>query len=193
MARPVAFTRAVPAARGRQAPAPAVATNVPKKVAVTPRKRVLFGWEVVTDAHFGTAFHQVEVDPHNKALTMQPTTYNWIKNDAAAVQSLADTKAEAVRQMKVTMWEGSRLAPKADPARKPPVAAPGIKLLCHELGLLVQDLARLDSSNPTAVSDAAGRYGRLRDQMADLRLAFTEAEGSFELAQALLIEKMGIE
>lgn len=190
MPRPIAVTRAVPAATGPRRVATPVQANVPK---ARPRGRSMFGWDVIVLPSM-QAPDTVEIDPDDQTLTMRPDTYAWVRNDTAAVQFLAHEKAEAVRTMQVRMADVSKYAATRPPnPNKTPPPSPGIKLLCHELQALVTDLARLDPTNPTAVTDAAGRYGRLRDTMADLRTAFNDAEASFELAQNLLIEKMGIE
>lgn len=199
MPRTAAFTRAVPAATGARRPLGGrVATGVPASSTRRPKPRQLAGWELVLDPAFNVPNHPdvVELDPLQEAMVMAPTTYSWLKNDAQALQDLIGVgKAEAVRQMKVTMWEGARYAPKADPAREPKKVGggAGIKQLCLDLQQLTARLAALDASDADAVGAAALEYARYRDRMAVLRAAFTEAEGSFELAQELLVSKMGVE
>lgn len=132
------------------------------------------------------------IDPMAKTVTVNPKTWSWVKNDNAALGMFTHEKAEAVRLMKVTMYDVSRYAPAADPNRQPPVPM-GITLLCRDLATLVGDMTKLDPADSDEVRKMAVRYGRMRDTMATLRGAFTEAEGSFEVAQALLLQKMGTE
>lgn len=187
-----AFTSNVPASTGPIARMTGMTHAVPAAAKPGARKRKMLGFEVEVDGVFPVMF--VEVDPHNSFLTMNSSTYAVLQTDAAAVQDLAAAKAEAVRQMKVTMWEGAAYAPKADPKRKPQAASPaGIKALVIDLQRLTVDLSGLDATDDAAVTAAAARYGKLRDTMADLRAAFTEAEGSLDLLQDLLVQKMGLD
>lgn len=135
----------------------------------------------------------VTIDPQAKSVAVHPKTWSWAKNDATVLGQFVHEKAEAVRLMKVTMYDVSRYAPAVDPNRKVPPPPMGITLLCRDLATLVGDMTKLDPANAAEVKAMAARYGRMRDTMAVLRAAFTEAEGSFEIAQDLLVQKMGLD
>jgi hypothetical protein len=137
--------------------------------------------------------NQLTIDPMAKTVTVNPRTWSWAKNDNGAMGAFVHEKAEAVRLMKVVMQDVSRYAPQADPNRVVPPVPMGITLLCRDLATLVGDLAALDSTDPVAVQKIAARYGKMRDTMATLRTAFTEAEGAFDVAQQLLVQKMGLD
>lgn len=177
--------------RGRPAPAPAVQYAPP----ITPRPgsagkpKTLGGFALTVDSkQFENKF---VIDPVGREIYVHPKTWSWLKNDNDALGAFVHEKAEAVRLMKVVMMDVSRYAPAVDPNRVPPVPM-GITLLCRDLTKLVADMSGLDPSNAADVKKMAARYGKMRDTMATLRAAFTEAEGNFEVAQALLIKKMDL-
>jgi hypothetical protein len=154
------------------------------------RRRKLGGWPVVVER--GCQADLFHIDPFDEEVTVAPATWSWAKDHPTVMQEFVQEKAEAVRTMQVRMLDVSRYAPARVAApRKPVLQQPsGIKALAADLSKLVADLSVLDAKDDAAVQDAAARYGRARDAMAGLRLAFAEAEGSFETAQALLIAKM---
>ena len=179
-----------PAAR---TPNSAVTVNVavPAKKAAGLRRR-LNGWNLaVLPSHTPDV---VELDPLNEQAVVHPSTWSNIKNDPAAMAVLIHEQSEAVRLMQTRMVDVSPFTPQSKLA-KPRVEpkADGIKKLTTDLTLLVQELSGMDPADTGAVAAAAARYGKYRDVMADLRTAFASAEASFELAQDLLVAKLGDE
>lgn len=187
----------VPAAAAPRAGAPVTGPQ-PRAYALPPavrpatqgKKQTLGGFEVFVVPS------QIEgvigIDPMAKTVTVHPKTWSWFKNDNAVMGAFVHEKAEAVRLMKVTMFDASRYAPAADPKRQVAPVPMGITLLCRDLATLVGDMAAADVTDPAAIRDMARRYGKMRDTMATLRAAFAEAEGAFEVAQDLLVQKMGL-
>lgn len=155
----------------------------------------LGGFVVVVDR--ATPVDQLRIDPVNSGpqavgiVTVHPDTWKWAKREPAVMGEFVHEKAEAVRLMQVRCLDVSRHAPAVVKPRKPVLQPPsGIKALCLDLQRLVADLSVVDPSDAQQVADLAQRYGRARDAIRELRAAFTEAEGSFETAQALLLAKM---
>lgn len=187
------FTRTVPAAMPGSVPVTGkgpVAYAPPARAKTTSRGKQLAGLDVVVDS--AVALNEWWIDPIAKVLRVHANTWSWSKNDNAVMGHFVHEKAEAVRQMKVTMFDVSAYAPAVDGSRQP--APPlGITLLCRDLEKLVQRLAALDTTDPKAVQSAAAEYGKHRDTMARLRAAFDDAEGRFDTAQALLLQKMGLD
>lgn len=178
---------------GRPAAAPTVkyAPPLAARPSASGGRKTLGGFALViisvTDENVMT------IDPQAKSVSVHPKTWSWVKDDQAALGMFTHEKAEAVRQMKVVMYDVSKYAPAADPNRVVPPVPMGITLLCRDLQKLVGDMSAADVTDPKAIRDMARRYGKMRDTMATLRLAFAEAEGSFEVAQALLVQKMGLD
>lgn len=135
----------------------------------------------------------VTIDPQAGTITIHPDTLYWVKSNFSATTELANEKAEAVRTMQVVMVDVGRHAPaRKQPARPKPVLQQpsGIKALCVDLQALVADMACCVDPTPDQTREFAMRYGRMRDAMAGLRSAFSEAEGNFETAQTLLVAQM---
>lgn len=178
--------------RSRPAARPAAVYAPPTAARPTAKGgKTLGGFRLVQDPQ--EPENRLFIDPMLKAVAVHPKTWSWVKNDSAVLGMFVHEKAEAVRQMKVVMQDVSKYAPAADPNRVVPPVPMGITLLCRDLATLVGDLAALDSNDTAAVQKMAARYGKMRDTMSTLRTAFTEAEGSFEVAQQLLVQKMGLE
>lgn len=177
----------------RVAPAPPskFAPPVAARPSASGGKKTLGGFLLIVDSK--TPENRIEIDATTKEIYVHPRTWSWAKNDNAVMGAFVHEKAEAVRLMKVTMFDVSRYAPAADPNRTVPPVPMGITLLCRDLATLVGDLAGLDPTDTAAVQKMAARYGKMRDTMATLRTAFTEAEGNFEVAQQLLVQKMGLD
>lgn len=184
------ITVARPAQRNAAVP-PAVRPGRPgaKRTLCGCTLLLLSEWNVI---HPGQVDH-AQIDPQASTISMAPMTWSRIKNSNAALQALVHEKAEAVRTMQTRMVDLSMYAAPTVPTNRPkPVVAPtGIKALCADIQHLVADMAAPDVTDPAAITDMARRYGKLRDAMADLRAAFSEAEGQFDVAQALLLQKMG--
>lgn len=154
------------------------------------RPRTLGGFELillpsVTENIF-------EIDPAAGTVTCTPKTWASVKDSQEALGMFTHEKAEAVRTMRTVMYDVSAYATAADPKRTVAPPPMGITLLCRDLQRLVGDMSAADVNDPAALADMAKRYGRMRDTMATLRVAFTEAEGSFETVQMLLVQKMGM-
>lgn len=177
--------------RSRPAARPAAVYAPPAAARPGPKGKTLGGFELVISS--AAQENVLGIDPSNKSVTIHPKTWSWAKNDNAVMGMFVHEKAEAVRQMKVTMMQVASYAPQADPARVIPPVPMGITLLCRDLAVLVGDLAALDSTDTVAVQKMAARYGKMRDTMATLRTAFLEAEGNFDVAQQLLVQKMGLD
>lgn len=177
--------------RPASAPAQVFAPVARAKPAVGGGKRTLGGFTLDLTAGI-VPEDQMVIDPSYATVQVNPRTWSWAKDDNAVMGMFVHEKAEAVRTMQVRMVD---LGPykRADPARTVPPPPMGITLLCRDLERLVGEMTSLDPSDDVAVAAMAARYGKLRDTMATLRAAFTQAEGSFELAQELLIQKMGLE
>lgn len=178
----------------RVAPAPPskFAPPVAARPSASGGKKTLGGFELRIDSQLGRE-NVLVIDAPRKIVVVHPKTWSWAKNDNAVMGMFVHEKAEAVRQMKVVMQDVSSYAPAADPNRVIPPVPMGITLLCRDLAALVGDLAGLDPNDTKAVQKMAARYGKMRDTMATLRTAFTEAEGNFEVAQQLLVQKMGLD
>lgn len=178
------------------------------KPAVGGRKRSLCGYEVIltgspkytlsADPITGIvgplSLGDIEVEPSVREMRMTAQTYNLVTNDHQAMGHLLHEATEAVRLMKTTMIDVSSYSKKPTVPRtrpKPQAAQSPTTVLMHQLQLLVTDMARLDTTNPTAVSDAVARYAKLRDQIAQVRADFAEAESRFEIIQEQLLQKLG--
>lgn len=177
----------------RVAPAPPskFAPPVAARPSASGGKKTLGGFALIIDGK--ATENLLVIDPGSREVCVHPKTWSWAKNDNAVMGMFVHEKAEAVRQMKVVMQDVSSYAPAADPNRVIPPVPMGITLLCRDLAALVGDLAGLDPNDTKAVQKMAARYGKMRDTMATLRTAFTEAEGNFEVAQQLLVQKMGLD
>lgn len=180
--------------RSRPAPRPAAVYAPPMaaRPGTAGSGKKLGGFALIVDTKT-VVENRIEIDPTTKEVYVHAKTWSWAKNDNAVMGMFVHEKAEAVRQMKVVMMDVSSYAPAADPNRVIPPAPMGITLLCRDLAVLVGDLAGLDPTDTKAVQKMAARYGKMRDTMATLRTAFTEAEGNFEVAQQLLVQKMGLD
>ena len=177
--------RSRPAARPTAVYAPPVAARPGAK------GKTLGGFALILIG--ATQENVLTIDPQSETITVHPKTWSWAKNDNAVMGAFVHEKAEAVRLMKVVMQNVASYQPAADPMRVIPPVPMGITLLCRDLAILVGDLAGLDSDDTLAIQKMAARYGKMRDTMASLRSAFLEAEGNFEVAQQLLVQKMGLD
>jgi hypothetical protein len=170
--------------------------NAAVPLAVKPnavRGPTLGGFVVHVDARH--VRDRLGIDPLDQMVGVHPATWRWAATHPAVLGEFVHEQAEAVRTMQVRMLDVTRHRPPPPaPRRKPVLTEPsGIKALCTDLQQLVADLAGTDPADGAAMAEVAQRYGRARDSMRELRSAFSEAEGSFETAQALLLAKLGVD
>lgn len=127
-------------------------------------------------------------------LTCSDRTIKLIESTDEGTDEFLDAREEAKRSMKLTMRDVSHLASTRPYGTVAPGRAPkmpiGIKALRNDIVKLVQDMSA-PNPTPEQTAEFAARYGRQRDAMKELRVAFAEAEGAFETAQQLLLQQMG--
>lgn len=164
---------------------------VPAVAAKPQRKVKLLGWHVLLDNL--QPINQIQVDPVYSEFVVAQVTWAWAKAHDEVMADLTHAQAEAVRLMRVQMVDVGRFRPGVGPAKKPTPPPSGIKMLCLDIQALVSDMAAASGRGqvtPAETADFVKRYGRYRDTMAELRRAFSEAEGSFDTVQQMILAQM---
>ena len=176
----------------RVAPAPPVkyAPGVAPRPAPGGGTKTLGGFKLRISSSYQE--DRMRIDPLAQEIEIHPKTWAWAKHDNAAMGTFVFEKAEAVRLGCAVNIDLTPFKPSPQPVMQPPVPL-GITVLCRDLAALVGELAALDPDDAAGVQRLATRYGKLRDTVATLRAGFTEAEGNFEIAQQLLLQKMGLD
>lgn len=150
--------------------------------------------QVTTALHHGLFVAQW--DGSKGRLTATKSSWAGLDTEVGWVDELETVKREAVHRMpKVVMHDVSvtaigRSNVTVQPGHGVPSADVGITALNAQLVRLVTDMARYPDPSPQTQAELARRYGQLREAMNRLRTQFTEAEGGFETAQAMLADWM---